>query len=46
MTSGCGYNGSALVPELLGDNRVEQVVLFDSLYEGARDIAEQLQPWE
>lgn len=31
MAGGCGYIGSALVPWLLGDDRVPEVVVFDSL---------------
>jgi UDP-glucose 4-epimerase len=31
VTGGCGYISSVLVPGLLGDDRVEQVVVFDSL---------------
>ena len=35
VTGGCGYIGSALVPELLDDPRVSQVVVFDSLATGS-----------
>jgi len=35
VTGGCGYIGSALVPELLDDERVGEVVVFDSLSSGS-----------
>ena len=35
VTGGCGYIGSALVPELLEDPRVGQVVVLDSLASGS-----------
>lgn len=35
VTGGCGYIGSALVPELLDDARVARVVVFDSLASGS-----------
>jgi nucleoside-diphosphate-sugar epimerase len=35
ITGGCGYIGSALVPQLLGDDRVGTVVVFDSLASGS-----------
>jgi nucleoside-diphosphate-sugar epimerase len=35
VTGGCGYIGSALVPQLLADDRVEDVVVFDSLASGS-----------
>ncbi|RLM57151.1 NAD(P)-dependent oxidoreductase [Halobellus sp. Atlit-31R] len=35
VTGGCGYIGSALVPELLDDPRVGQVAVFDSLVSGS-----------
>lgn len=34
VTGGCGYIGSALIPLLLDDNRVEDVVVLDSLVSG------------
>ena len=35
MTGGCGYIGSALVPQLLDDTRVAEVVVLDSLTSGS-----------
>jgi len=35
VTGGCGYIGSALVPQLLDDDRVGEVVVFDSLASGS-----------
>ncbi|RKD98064.1 NAD-dependent epimerase/dehydratase family protein [Halopiger aswanensis] len=35
VTGGCGYIGSALVPKLLADERVDEVVVFDSLASGS-----------
>jgi len=35
VTGGCGYIGSALVPQLLEDDRVGEVVVFDSLSSGS-----------
>ncbi len=35
VTGGCGYIGSALVPALLEDSRVDEVVVFDSLATGS-----------
>ncbi|GAB3687944.1 NAD(P)-dependent oxidoreductase [Salinarchaeum chitinilyticum] len=35
VTGGCGYIGSALVPQLLTDDRVEEVVVLDSLASGS-----------
>ena len=35
VTGGCGYIGSALVPSLLDDSRVDEVVVFDSLVTGS-----------
>lgn len=35
VTGGCGYIGSALVPRLLGDDRVRDVVVLDSLSSGS-----------
>ena len=35
VTGGCGYIGSALVPRLLGDSRVSEVVVLDSLVSGS-----------
>jgi len=35
LTGGCGYIGSALVPQLLDDSRVDEVVVFDSLVTGS-----------
>jgi len=35
VTGGCGYIGSALVPQLLDDRRVGEVVVFDSLASGS-----------
>ena len=35
VTGGCGYIGSALVPYLLDDSRVDEVVVFDSLVTGS-----------
>jgi nucleoside-diphosphate-sugar epimerase len=35
VTGGCGYIGSALVPQLLADSRVAEVVVFDSLVAGS-----------
>jgi nucleoside-diphosphate-sugar epimerase len=35
VTGGCGYIGSALVPYLLDDSRVDDVVVFDSLVAGS-----------
>lgn len=35
VTGGCGYIGSALIPELLEDPRVAEVVVFDSLTNGS-----------
>ncbi|MFB6232897.1 MAG: NAD-dependent epimerase/dehydratase family protein [Haloarculaceae archaeon] len=35
VTGGCGYIGSALVPRLLDDERVGEVVVFDSLASGS-----------
>ncbi len=35
VTGGCGYIGSALVPRLLDDERVDEVVAFDSLASGS-----------
>jgi len=35
VTGGCGYIGSALVPQLLDDERVDDVVVFDSLTSGS-----------
>jgi len=35
VTGGCGYIGSALVPQLLADSRVVEVVVFDSLASGS-----------
>lgn len=35
VTGGCGYIGSALVPQLLDDPRVTEVVVFDSLSTGS-----------
>ncbi|QLD87463.1 NAD(P)-dependent oxidoreductase [Natronomonas halophila] len=40
VTGGCGYIGSALVPRLLEDDRVGEVVVFDSLTSGSpRNLA-------
>jgi UDP-glucose 4-epimerase len=40
VTGGCGYIGSALVPQLLEDDRVGEVVVFDSLTSGSpRNLA-------
>jgi UDP-glucose 4-epimerase len=40
VTGGCGYIGSALVPQLLKDDRVGEVVVFDSLASGSpRNLA-------
>jgi nucleoside-diphosphate-sugar epimerase len=35
VTGGCGYIGSALVPRLLDDDRVREVVVLDSLASGS-----------
>jgi UDP-glucose 4-epimerase len=35
VTGGCGYVGSALVPKLLDDDRVGEVVVLDSLASGS-----------
>ncbi|WP_137288550.1 NAD-dependent epimerase/dehydratase family protein [Natronorubrum halophilum] len=35
VTGGCGYIGSALVPRLLEDERVEEVIVLDSLTSGS-----------
>ena len=35
VTGGCGYIGSTLVPHLLDDERVREVVVFDSLSTGS-----------
>ncbi|OYR55428.1 NAD-dependent epimerase/dehydratase family protein [Halorubrum halodurans] len=35
VTGGCGYIGSALVPRLLSDSRVSEVVVLDSLSSGS-----------
>ena len=35
VTGGCGYIGSALVPRLLDDERVSEVVVLDSLAAGS-----------
>ncbi|NUB93221.1 NAD(P)-dependent oxidoreductase [Haloterrigena sp. SYSU A121-1] len=35
VTGGCGYIGSALVPRLLADDRVDEVVVLDSLTSGS-----------
>lgn len=35
VTGGCGYIGSALIPNLLDDSRVAKVVVFDSLAAGS-----------
>lgn len=35
VTGGCGYIGSALIPLLRADSRVEEVVVFDSLESGS-----------
>ncbi|SDF74467.1 Nucleoside-diphosphate-sugar epimerase [Halorubrum xinjiangense] len=35
VTGGCGYIGSALVPRLLDDSRVREVVVLDSLSSGS-----------
>jgi len=35
VTGGCGYIGSALVPQLLADQRIQEVVVFDSLASGS-----------
>ncbi|MDB2225670.1 NAD-dependent epimerase/dehydratase family protein [Halorubrum ezzemoulense] len=35
VTGGCGYIGSALVPRLLDDPRVSEVVVLDSLADGS-----------
>ena len=35
VTGGCGYIGSALVPQLLDDTRVAEVVVLDSLTSGS-----------
>lgn len=35
VTGGCGYIGSAVVPQLLGDDRVSEVIVFDSLSSGS-----------
>ncbi|MFC6723314.1 NAD-dependent epimerase/dehydratase family protein [Halobium palmae] len=35
VTGGCGYIGSALVPQLLADDAVEQVSVLDSLAQGS-----------
>src|SRR6056297_1158899 len=35
VTGGCGYIGSALVPRLLDDPRVSEVVVLDSLAAGS-----------
>jgi nucleoside-diphosphate-sugar epimerase len=40
VTGGCGYIGSALVPRLLEDERVGEVVVVDSLVDGSpRNLA-------
>jgi nucleoside-diphosphate-sugar epimerase len=40
VTGGCGYIGSALVPRLLDDERVGEVVVLDSLVSGSpHDLA-------
>ncbi|WP_336135588.1 NAD-dependent epimerase/dehydratase family protein [Natronomonas amylolytica] len=40
VTGGCGYIGSALVPRLIEDDRVAEVVVFDSLTSGSpRNLA-------
>ena len=35
VTGGCGYIGSAIVPQLLDDERVGEVIVFDSLDAGS-----------
>jgi len=35
VTGGCGYIGSALIPQLLADERVDDVVVLDSLSSGS-----------
>ena len=35
VTGGCGYIGSVIVPQLLDDERVGEVVVFDSLVSGS-----------
>jgi len=35
ITGGCGYIGSALIPRLLADERVGDVVVLDSLSSGS-----------
>jgi nucleoside-diphosphate-sugar epimerase len=35
VTGGCGYIGSSLIPQLLDDDRVREVVVFDSLRAGS-----------
>jgi UDP-glucose 4-epimerase len=40
VTGGCGYIGSTLFPRLLDDDRVSEVVIFDSLTSGSpRNLA-------
>lgn len=35
VTGGCGYIGSALIPRLLDDSRVDEVIVLDSLASGS-----------
>ncbi len=35
VTGGCGYIGSSLIPQLLAEDRVDEVVVFDSLVTGS-----------
>ena len=40
VTGGCGYIGSAMIPQLLDDERVGEVVVVDSLIDGSpRNLA-------